>query len=146
AIAAIAAAIVWAEFGTKAPFFAILIVETIITALLRKRTDAVFHATEHAFEDLQLLSSLLTRLEHEKFDSALIQSLKTQPCSHHLPASQAIARLRTIVEYIRSVDNPLMRLLNIPLLYVVQVAYAAEAWRTAHGAAVRSWLGAIGAF
>jgi MutS domain V len=144
AIAAIAAAIVWAQLGTKAPFFAIVIIETIITAFLRKRTDAVFHATEHALEDLQLLSSLLARLEREQFASPRLQSLKTDLSSHHLPASQAIARLRTIVEYIRSLDNPLMRLLNIPLLYVVQVAYAAEAWRTAHGAAVRSWLNAIG--
>jgi DNA mismatch repair ATPase MutS len=37
-----------------------------------------------------------------------------------------------------------MRGLNIPLLYAVQVAYAAEAWRAAHGAAVRSWLKAAG--
>ena len=144
AIAAIAAAILWAELGTKAPFFAIIIIETIITALQRKRTDAVFHATEHALEDLQLLSSLLARLEREQFETRHLQALKTDLSSHHLAASQAIARLRTIVEYIRSLDNPLMRLLNIPLLYVVQVAYSAEAWRTAHGAAVRSWLKAIG--
>jgi hypothetical protein len=144
AIAAIAAAIVWAELGTKIPFFTIIIIETIITASLRRRTDAVFHATEHALEDLQLLSSLLARLEHEQFGAPRLQALETELSSHHLPASQAIARLRTIVEYIRSLDNPLMRILNIPLLYVVQVAYAAEGWRTAHGAAVRSWLKAIG--
>jgi hypothetical protein len=144
AIAAVAAAVVWAELGTKAPFFAIVIVETIITASLRKRTDAVFHATEHALQDLHLLSSLLARLEREQFASPRLQALKIELSSHHLAASQAIARLRTIVEYIRSLDNPLMRILNIPLLYVVQVAYAAEAWRTAHGAAVRFWLKAIG--
>jgi hypothetical protein len=144
AISAVAAAIVWAELGTKAPFFAIVIIETIITALLRKRTDAVFHATEHALQDLQLLSSLLARLEREQFEAPRLQALKIQLSSHHLAASQAIARLRTVVEYIRSLDNPLMRILNIPLLYVVQVAYAAEAWRTAHGATVRSWLAAIG--
>jgi hypothetical protein len=144
AIAAIAAAIVWAELGTKAPFFTIIIIETIITASLRRRTDTLFHATEHALEDLQLLSSLLARLEHEQFGAPRLQALETELSSHHLPASQAIARLRTIVEYIRSLDNPLMRILNIPLLYVVQVAYAAEAWRTAHGAAVRAWLKAIG--
>jgi DNA mismatch repair ATPase MutS len=144
AIAAIAAAIVWAELGTKAPFFAIVIIETIITASQRKRTDAVFHATEHALEDLQLLSSLLARLEREQFEAPRLQALKTELSSHHHAGSQAIARLRTIVEYIRSLDNTIMRVLNIPLLYAVQVAYAAEAWRTAHGAAVRSWLKAIG--
>ncbi len=144
AIAAIAAAFVWAEFGTKAPFFAIVIVETIITASLRKRTTAVLDSTEHALEDLQLLSSLLARLEREQFEAPRLQALKTELSSHHLPGSKAIARLRTIVEYIRSLDNTFMRVLNIPLLYVVQVAYAAEAWRASHGAAVRSWLAAVG--
>jgi hypothetical protein len=144
AFAAVAAAIVWAELGTKTPFFAIVIIETIITASLRKRTAAVFNATENALEDLQLLSSLLARLEREQFKAPRLQALKKELSSHHLAGSQAIARLRTIVEYIRSLENPLMRGFNIPLLYTVQVAYAAESWRSAHGAAVRSWLKATG--
>jgi DNA mismatch repair ATPase MutS len=37
-----------------------------------------------------------------------------------------------------------MRLLNVPLLYGVQAAYAAEAWRSTHGAAVAAWLDALG--
>jgi hypothetical protein len=144
AIAAVAAAVVWAEFGTKAPFFAVLIVETIITGYLQKRTTVILSATEHALEDLQLLSSLLARLEREQFEAPRLKTLKTELSSHHLAGSQAIARLRTIVEYIHSLDNPIMRALNIPLLYAVQVAYAAEAWRSAHGAAVRYWLAATG--
>jgi len=144
AVAAVVAAAVWAEFGTKAPFFAIVIAETIITASLRKQTAAVLQATEHALEDLQLLSSLLARLEREQFGAPRLQVLKTELLSHHLSASQAIARLRTIVEYIHSYDNPIMRALNIPLMYAVQVACAAGAWRSAHGSAVRSWLGVIG--
>ena len=143
-LAAIAAAVVWAELGTKAPFFAIIFVETVITASLRKRTSAVFHATEHALEDLRLLSSLLARLEREHFESPRLQALQTELSSHHLLGSKAIARLRIIVEYIQSLENPILRGLNIPLLYAVQVAYAAEAWRAAHGAAVRSWLKATG--
>jgi len=144
AISALVTAIVWAEFGTKTPFFAVIIVETIITASLRKRTAAVFHATAHALEDLQLLSSLLARLEREQFETPRLQALKTELSSHHVAGSQAIARLRTIVEYIHSLENPIMRALNIPLMYVVQVAYAAESWRKAHGVAVRSWLKAAG--
>ena len=144
ALATVAAAIVWAEFGTKTPFFAIVIVETIITASLRKRTAAILNSADQAFEDLQLLSSLLARLEREHFETPRLQALKAEISSHHLAASKAIARLRTIVEYIRSLDNTFMRVLNIPLLYVVQVSYAAEAWRADHGAAVRLWLKAIG--
>jgi DNA mismatch repair ATPase MutS len=144
AIAAVATAIVWAQLGTKTPFFAVIIVETFITASLRQRTAAVFQATEHALEDLQLLSSLLGRLEREQFETPRLKALKTELSSHHVAGSQAIARLRTIVEYIRSLENPIMRALNIPLMYVVQVAYAAESWRKAHGVAVRSWLKAAG--
>jgi hypothetical protein len=144
AFAAIGAAVVWAEVGTKTPFFAVVIVETIITASLHKRTASVLHATDHALEDLQLLSSLLARLEREQFTAPRLQALKAELASHHLAGSKAIARLRTIVEYIRSLDNPLMRGLNIPLMYAVQAAYAAEAWRAEHGAAVRSWLKATG--
>ena len=143
-LSAIAAAVVWAEFGTKAPFFAIIILETIVTASLRKQTAAILHTTDHALEDLQLLSSLLARIEREPFNAPRLQSLKLSLCSRHLPASRAVARLRTIVEYIRSLDNPIMRALDIPLLYTVQTAYAAEAWRVAHGADIRDWLRTTG--
>jgi hypothetical protein len=142
--ASIASAIYWAQRGEKAPFFIILIIATIITASLRKRTAEVLQSTEHALKDLQLLSSLLARLEREEFKSPRLHSLKAHLFSHHIAGSEAIARLRTIVEYINALENPIMRALNVPLLYGVQVAYAAEAWRSAHGAAVRSWLRTIG--
>jgi hypothetical protein len=143
-LASIASVIYWAERGEKTPFFLVLILATIITASLRKQTAEVLHSTEHALRDLQLLSSLLARLERESFESPRLQTLKRDLSSHHLAGSQAIARLRTIVEYINALENPIMRALNVPLLFGVQVAYAAEAWRSAHGAAVRSWLTAIG--
>jgi MutS domain V len=144
AIAAVVTAVVWAKLGTKTPFFTVIIAETVITAALRKQTSAVLEATSHALDDLQLLSSLLARLEREQFQTPRLQALKAKLSFHHVAGSRAIARLRTIVEYIHSLENPIMRALNIPLMYVVQVAYAAENWRRAHGAAVRSWLKAVG--
>ena len=142
--ASIASAIYWAERGEKTPFFLILALACIITASLRKQTAEVLQSTEHALKDLQLLSSLLSRLEREHFETPRLQTLKRDLSSHYLAGSQAIARLRTIVEYINALENPIMRALNVPLLYGVQVAYAAEAWRSAHGTAVRTWLTAIG--
>jgi MutS domain V len=142
--ASIASAIYWAESGEKTPFFLILALACIVTASLRKQTAEVLQSTEHALKDLQLLSSLLSRLEREHFETPRLQTLKRDLSSHYLAGSQAIARLRTIVEYINALENPIMRALNVPLLYGVQVAYAAEAWRSAHGTAVRTWLTAIG--
>ena len=143
-LASVASAIYWAQRGEKAPFFIILIIATIITASLRKHTAEVLHSTEHALKDLQLLSSMLARLEREEFKCSRLQALKADLFSHHLAGSQAIGRLRTIVEHISALENPIMRALNVPLLYGVQVAYAAEAWRSEHAVAVRSWLRAIG--
>ncbi len=144
AIAAVVTAVVWAELGTKTPFFAVILVETIIAAALRRQTSAVLEAASHALDDLQLLSSLLARLEREQFETPRLLALKAELSSHRVAGSQAIARLRAIVEYIHSLENPIMRALNIPLMYGVQFACAAESWRRAHGAAVRSWLKAAG--
>ncbi|WP_433966714.1 MutS-related protein [Tunturiibacter gelidiferens] len=143
-LASIASVVFWAQRGEKTPFFLILILASVITASLRKQTAEVLQSTEHALKDLQLLSSLLARLEREQFESPRLQTLSKQLSSHHLAGSQAIACLRTIVEYINALENPILRALNVPLLYGVQVAYAAEAWRSAHGTAVRSWLATIG--
>ena len=46
-----------------------------------------------------------------------------------------MARLQTIVDLIESRDNFVLRVLDAPLMYSVQVAFAAERWRRAHGQA-----------
>jgi hypothetical protein len=143
-IVAIATAILWGEQGIKVPFFMTVFIEGIIVAVLRRRTKEILHSAKHALEDIQLLGSLLTRLEKESFKAPRLQAIHEQLSSHHLVPSQAIARLGTIVQCIHSLDNPITRGLDVPLLYSVQVAYAAEAWRRNHGSAVRSWLNAIG--
>ncbi|MFY9977599.1 MAG: mismatch repair protein, partial [Candidatus Sulfotelmatobacter sp.] len=40
--------------------------------------------------------------------------------------------------------NLFVRILDAPLMYSVQVAFAAERWRQAHGLSTRSWLEAVG--
>ncbi|MDW5264232.1 MULTISPECIES: mismatch repair protein [Acidobacteriaceae] len=144
AILAIAGAIVWGETGIKTPLLLVLVVEAFIAFSLRDQLDKVFARTDRALADLELLSSLLARLEDEPFTSPRLVLLKQQLSSHAIPGSKAIARLKTIVQYIDSRDNLFIRLFDKPLLYSVQVAFAAEAWRRAHGGAVSSWLNAVG--
>ena len=143
-LAAVAAAIFWGSTGLKGPFFAVVIVEGILFLAHRTRVNEVLHGTARALEDLQLLSSLLARLEREQFDSPRLKTIQGALSSHRVEGSKAIAKLATIVEYIYSLDNPIVRALDIPLLYSVQLAYAAEAWRSAHGNAVHLWLDAVG--
>jgi DNA mismatch repair ATPase MutS len=102
------------------------------------------YGTENAFEDLKLLAALPARLEREPFKAPHLQRLIGKLSSHDLRASRTIARLATVVQLIESRRNPVFALLQIPLMYPVHVALAAERWRREHGAAVRSWLDAIG--
>ncbi len=144
ALCAIAAAVVWGLWGHPTPLLCVLIVEAILARPVRKHMEDIFHGTEHQFEDLDLLSGLLARLERERFQSARLQALMQQLASHHLAGSRAIARLRTIVDCILSRDNLFVKLIDLSLLYSVQVAYATEAWRREHGSAVQRWLEVTG--
>ena len=144
ALLAIGTAVVWAVGGMVLPFLIVLIVEGSISYGMRKRLDAVLSATEGAFENLDLLSTLLARLEREKFRAPRLQAIKQALASHNQKGSQAIARLRTLVDFIDSRDNLFVKVLDAPLMYFVQAALASEDWRARHGRAVRGWLTATG--
>jgi len=143
-VLAVGAAVVWAVWGTVLPLVVVLVVEASLAQWMRKRLQAIFSSTEGAFENLDLLSGMLARLEQEKFHSTRLQALQTALTSHAMKGSEAIARLRTMVDLIDSRDNLFVRILDVPLMYSVQVAVKAEAWRAQHGQAVRGWLDATG--
>ncbi len=144
AVMAVGTAVFWGATGEKVPFFGVVLVEGVVVLRLRARVQAVMHGAEHALEDLRLLSALLGRLERERFETARLKAVGEAMRSHGVAGSKAIGRLGTIVEYIYSLDNPILRLLDIPLMYSVQCAFAAEGWRREHGKAVRGWLDGVG--
>jgi hypothetical protein len=144
ALAAIATAVVWGVWGLMLPFVAVIGINVVLARRLKAPLEQTLHGTEHAFEDLDLLSAVLARLEREAFSAPRLQRLRQELVSQHLPPSRAIARLRTIIDFIYSRDNMFLRVLDLGVLYTVQVGFWAEAWRRRHGAAVRRWLEATG--
>ena len=144
AISAIGATVIWAYAGMVTPLILILLVEAILTYRVHDSLEEVLHSSERAFRDLGLLSGVLARVERHRFGTPRLQFLRRQLASHQLAASQAIARLSTITDFSDSRENLILRVLDVPLMYSVQVAFAAERWRRAHGLAVRSWLSVIG--
>jgi hypothetical protein len=144
AVLAAAAAFVWGYKGLATPFLLLLLIEGFIAYRLRKPMDLVLEETEHAFHDLDLLSAVLERVEAHTFRAPRLAELQRQLSSTGVASSQAIAKLRTLVDLINSRDNMFLRIIDVPLLYSVQVAFAAERWRQAHGKALRLWLSAIG--
>jgi MutS domain V len=144
AVLAVSAVAVWAAWGLLTPLVLVIVVEGSIALRLRKAIDEVLHKTENAFHDLDLLSGVLSRLESHTFEASRLRALKQQLSSSNVPSSQAIARLRTLVDLIASRHNVVLRVLDAPLMYSVQVAFAAERWRGTHGSALRSWVTAAG--
>jgi hypothetical protein len=142
----IAALVFWNVSGMASPFVAILLIELGVVRLLRNGLREVLGSTEQAFDRLRLLADLTTRLEREPLDAALSRQLHERLSSAGVPASSAIARLATIVQFIESRRNFIIQVLDLPLLYSVHTALAAERWRRDHGRAVRAWLDAIGEF
>jgi hypothetical protein len=142
---AIAGSVVWAVWGIAAPLVLIVVIEAVFTYRLKKPLEEVLHGTEHAFRDLDLLSGVLARVEAHRFEAPRLQALQRELLSSGgVAASRAIARLRTLVDLINSRHNVAVRILDAPLMYSVQVAFAAEHWRQAHGSALRMWVDTIG--
>jgi len=144
AVLAVVAAVVWARWGIATPFVLVVVIEAVLTYWLKKPLEGVLHGTEHAFRDLDLLSGVLARLEAHTFQAPRLQTLQRELLSSGVPSSQAIAHLRTLVDRINSRHNIFVRIIDAPLMYSVQVAFAAERWRQAHGRSLRLWVDVIG--
>src|SRR5262245_17073444 len=142
----IAAFIFWNVTAIASPAVVILLLELGVVRLLGLRLFEVLGSTEQAFDKLRLLADLTTRLEHEPLDAPLTKQLLQRLSSAGVPASRAIARLATTVSLIESRRNPIMQILDLPLLFGVHGALAAERWRRDHGRAVAAWLDTIGEF
>jgi hypothetical protein len=140
----IATVIVWNVTAMASPLVAILLLELGVVRLLGKRLIDVLGSTEQAFDKLRLLADLTARLEREPLAAPLSKHLLQRLSSAGVPASRAIARLATTVQFIESRRNPLIQILELPLLYSVHGALAAERWRRDHGRAIAAWLDAIG--
>jgi predicted ATPase len=110
----------------------------------RKIVAEVTGALEHPAEDLALFSSVLERIERERFDSPLLGRLRGELNTDGDPASHRIARLNRLVELIDSRDNFFVRLLEPVVLWTPQLVFQAEAWRARSGVFVPRWVAATG--
>ena len=144
---ALGTALAWGLTGVSWPFLTVLLAEVAVLLVFRKHLRGIADSAESGFENLQLLTDLLTRLEREPFSAPALLALQQQLASQAQPASRVIAKLRTITDLSGHRKNLLVAILfELPLLYSVQVALAAEAWRSRHGTSVREWLATIGRF
>ena len=146
AVLAILAGLAWAYWGVATPFILILLIEAAVRYRYRfkEAVEDILLNSEHVARDLSLLSDLLARIERQSFSAPRLKSLQLDLLSPSVRSSEAIAKLKKIINFSDSRKNFILEVLDIPLMYSVQVAFAAERWRSARGNQLRSWLKAIG--
>jgi len=143
---AIAAALFWHYRGFATPFVLVVLVETAVAYFVKRPLSDAIYGTESAFHDLKLFSALLVRIERNEFAAPPLKELVRRLSSHTLPASATLGRLARVIDFSDARSNPLLRLLDVPLLYSLHVALAAERWRGTHGKVIRQWVDALGEF
>jgi hypothetical protein len=127
-----------------APLLIVLVLETILLSWLHRRAAAVVAGMTSNAEGLVLFSEILKRFEAEPFTSPRLRGFVEKLKGGALPASRAIRRLAYAVYWADASEGLLAKILNLPLLYTVQVAFALEAWRRQWGAQMRGWIDIAG--
>ena len=147
ALAFFAAVFVILRGGTGWPMAVLLPIDLAMMGWLGKRANAVVEGLSSATESagLDLLSKVICEIEREPFDDAAVVALaaRLKRTGEGLTASRGIKQLARVSDWADSRHNVFARLLEIPALFTVQVACAAESWKLRHGRAVRDWVDAV---
>ncbi len=144
ALAAIAALVYAGIARDWIPLLDVVAVEAIIAYKLRARVHSLLDAISAAAGELALVSTLLARIETEPFTSPWLRARAAGLESSGTAPSRSLARLRWIADLADGRHNMFVQIIDVPLLYSVQLAFLAESWRREHGASVRRWLAALG--
>jgi len=139
-IAAVATGVYYYFSSAVWPLLLVLSLEASLRQRLRKSAEAILDGIACNAEGLVLFANILELLEKESFSSSQLQKLCAPLKEQPQPASQAIRKVARIVYWIDARHSLLAHLVDIPFLYTLQVAFAAEAWRHRWGAEMRAWV------
>ncbi|MGZ4822265.1 MAG: MutS-related protein [Terriglobales bacterium] len=144
ALAAVATLVYGGLHRDWVPLLLVVAATSFIANRLRHRVHLVLDAFSAAADELALVSALMARIEREPFTTAWLRARAAGLASSSMTPSRSLARLRQLADLANGTHNLFVKLIDIPLLYSVQVAFAAESWRRKHGRSVGQWLRAMG--
>ncbi len=123
-----------------------LIGQSLLAGWFRHRVNHVAEGVEEREGDLEVLASMLGRLEREVVTSPRLRALMESLRVAGRPPSQQIGRLARLVDLLASNENQIFRPIAALLLLKTQLAFAVDRWRVGSGAAVERWLAVVGEF
>lgn len=120
-------------------FLLVILITGTLTLLNSGRIERVLDALDTPARELELISESLAAIERETFHSPLL----TERAPH---ASEAIARLETLVDRLDWAHNLGFAPAAFVLLWKLQHAAAIERWRVRHGRQIAGWLDSLATF
>jgi len=144
AIAAGAAAIYYGMTVVYWPLLGVLFVEGVLRRFLDKRAKDALALLDCNAEGLLLFSRVLARIESETFATKRLAELGAELKAGGDAASKAVRRLARIVYWVDGRESLLGKILEWLIVYTLQVAFAAEAWKRKHGKQLRRWMAIAG--
>lgn len=114
------------------PFLAVAALEAVVLVRLRNRLESTLRRRGADGEGMRLFAGVLAHIP--------------EPTPKLADAITVLRRLATLADWIEACDTFLGRILDFVVLYRVQLAYAADAWRLRYGRRVAGWLEAVAEF
>jgi hypothetical protein len=123
-----------------------VIAQAAFGLVYRKRASDVNWEINEPAAELSLLQAPLECLEHEDFSSPKLRELRAALQTNGKSASREIRWLVGLNEMLEYRRNSSVGPFLFVLLWSTQVAFAIEAWRKRHNAALRRWMDIVGEF
>ncbi len=128
------------------PVMAAIVVNRSLTFLWRRPCQTLFEKINDVSRSLHTAQALIRTLEGESFVAAPLQALQGRFLYDARRASDALARLAVLSTWTDARSNYLVRILDVLLLYSLQLATAVNRWHATHGPQIRTWLHTLGEF
>lgn len=133
----------------KVPLWALgvsLLANGVVVFLTRHQIAEVVSSVDAPANHLAVLALLIKRIEQEPFDAEYPRQLLEKLKVGGLPAAVQIQRLENLIDWLGSGSHPLMKIVQLMLLWQVQVAISIEIWRRESGPHIGEWVRALAEF
>ncbi len=128
----------WVHTGDYLPLLIGAILAAIVNAIFRRRIKAILGDFSANADGILLFAQILARIEAEPFGDPHLQKLSDELRRESAPASGAIRKLARLAFWIDSHGSMVAAILEWLVLYSLQLAAAAEAWRRKYGRRMRA--------
>lgn len=146
ALLQIAATVVWAVDARYLPFVVVLMANTAVYSWLRKKADVAISSVDANEDGLLIFSKILKQIEDGQFAAEKLCRFQEELRSGREAASRITKKLAHIVNWIDARDSLLMKVIDLPLLYTIQVGLAADSWRKRNGSRMQFLIDAVAEF